>query len=344
MFQVKSEYSDQVLDNYRIKSDNHLTKLLERFPNANWDYEALSRNPGLPWEFVMKNLDKKWSWFVLSLRPEVTIEVILRHPRLNWSISMFCLNTNLTPALVDQYRHKFDWNYKNLSINRNFDWSYVEKNLQEDWDFFALSYHRSVTWEIVMKYPNIRWDHQGLSMNPNITWEIITNNPQIAWCYYHLSRNPNINFEIVKANPQFPWSPWCISEHPAVTWEIVVDNPDYPWDFGTMSRNPNITKEIMASNPNHPWKSVDDDWYEKAIVIIKGMSAKEISPRPLLTWDCVDTDPLAEWDFVAMSRNLFLHDKTACAISYLQHVKKNLPLILGDYVCTDVQNLIKNYL
>ena len=48
------------------KRVNHLKKLLELFPSAPWDYNALSRNPNLSWEIVRDKPDKPWNWSRIS--------------------------------------------------------------------------------------------------------------------------------------------------------------------------------------------------------------------------------------------------------------------------------------
>jgi hypothetical protein len=54
------------------KMCNHLLTLLKFFPDQDWDYEALSSNPNMTWDFVSNNIDKLWDWYEISKNPRVT--------------------------------------------------------------------------------------------------------------------------------------------------------------------------------------------------------------------------------------------------------------------------------
>ena len=45
---------------------NELIKLLERFPDKNWDWYGLSKNPNVTMEYIEAHPDKKWDWYGLS--------------------------------------------------------------------------------------------------------------------------------------------------------------------------------------------------------------------------------------------------------------------------------------
>src|SRR5271170_6571067 len=61
------------------KYSNHLTTLIKKHPEWNWDMDGLSRNPNLPWSFVEGHPD--WKWDVRGLSS---------NPNLSWSFVAHC--------------------------------------------------------------------------------------------------------------------------------------------------------------------------------------------------------------------------------------------------------------
>ncbi len=49
-----------------MKRVNHVTILLELYPDKPWDYGWLSDNPNITWEIVQNHPDKEWSYWRLS--------------------------------------------------------------------------------------------------------------------------------------------------------------------------------------------------------------------------------------------------------------------------------------
>ena len=43
-----------------------IERLLIEFPNKDWNWEAVSLNPNLTFEFVKKHIDKPWNWEDIS--------------------------------------------------------------------------------------------------------------------------------------------------------------------------------------------------------------------------------------------------------------------------------------
>ena len=67
--QIKIELGLDELVNEEIKrklEDNELIKLLNTFPDKEWDWYALSRNPNITWNIVEANPNKPWDWDGLS--------------------------------------------------------------------------------------------------------------------------------------------------------------------------------------------------------------------------------------------------------------------------------------
>ena len=119
---------------------NHLYILLELYPNAEWDYEFLSRNPNITWDIVKANLDKKWDYEFLSENSNITWDIVKANPDKPWS-------------------------YENLSSNPNITWDMVQNNPNIFDNYIWLSKNPNITWDIVKANPDKRWNYFWLSMN-----------------------------------------------------------------------------------------------------------------------------------------------------------------------------------
>ncbi len=62
-----------------------LEYLLEKYPDKNWDYERLSINPNITFEYIKNNLTKEWDWEFISQR--VTYKEFIDNPDLPWNYS-----------------------------------------------------------------------------------------------------------------------------------------------------------------------------------------------------------------------------------------------------------------
>jgi len=48
---------------------NDLEALLEHFPNAEWDWWAISSNPNITFDYVKLYPEKPWDWYGLGSNP-----------------------------------------------------------------------------------------------------------------------------------------------------------------------------------------------------------------------------------------------------------------------------------
>ncbi len=65
---------------------NTLQRLIEKYPDKDWDWTELSRNPCITPDFVERHMDKGWFWnrYALSLNPSVTLDFIEKHLDKDW--------------------------------------------------------------------------------------------------------------------------------------------------------------------------------------------------------------------------------------------------------------------
>ena len=65
IFVCKATYEFNTKDKVR-KYANHITTLLKFFPDKNWDWYWLSKNPSLSFDFVLARPELNWIWSLLS--------------------------------------------------------------------------------------------------------------------------------------------------------------------------------------------------------------------------------------------------------------------------------------
>jgi hypothetical protein len=307
---------------------NHLLILLELYPNENWNYNALSENPNITWDFIKANLDKPWNFEQLSRTQCITWEIVQQNPNILWSYYYLSQNPNITWDIVKLHPTR-DWDSISLTINPNINWNIIKanpnhtflgKNNKWNWGFMTLS--SKITLDIIKQNPNIPWNSRFITGNPNITWDEIQQNPDIEWDYNDLSRNSNMTWDIIKANPNKKWNYSILTNaNSNITFDIIRQNPDKKWDLYPISTNLNITLNdvlqfhyhwmfnALLSNPeifdftdeNKSWKLMQE--YPN-----KFGSFIDCSNNPSITWKTIHTERRVKWYFSRISKNKFNKD------------------------------------
>jgi len=97
----------------------------------------------IPWNFIMKNPDRRWSWNYFSFRKDLSLE---------------CLVNNFDSV---------DWNWKTLSKNPRITWEFVQSHKNYPWDFEYLSNNSNISYNIINKNPFDGWNLNAFQSNPN---------------------------------------------------------------------------------------------------------------------------------------------------------------------------------
>src|SRR5579872_753120 len=71
----------------RSKRINSLVQLFETFSDRPWNWCWLSMNPNITFDLVLKHPDKPWDWSRLSSNPNITFDLVLKHPDKPWDWS-----------------------------------------------------------------------------------------------------------------------------------------------------------------------------------------------------------------------------------------------------------------
>ncbi len=245
-----NEFSDQYIYNYIINNTFNINSCINMNPTIteedidkysniyNLSYCRLSYRKNISLNYILNHLDKPWDFNEVCKykRDEITIDIILKHPELQWNFFYISLSKNITFDIVKKYRI-FNFDRKIFSMNSNLNIDIV-KNNKWNWYWYGISKNKNITWNDVINNSELPWDYDGLSCNKNITWEIVCNNPDKPWNYTELSKNESI------------------------TWDIIYNNLDKKWNFFRfITHNPNVTIDSFLYIYNIYEKS--NDGYHK---------------------------------------------------------------------------------
>lgn len=277
--------------------------------DISWDWEAVSANPSVTWEDILRYDHLPWNFRGVSRNPNITIDILNTRPLKEWSFENLAKNPNIiTMNKIDkhylQYFRTKPVNLlgKNFSENPAVTWEFIQEHPYIDWDYSILSKHPNITWETITHNPEYSWDHHYISANPNICWDIVNTN-NVYWDYHHLSSNPGITIENIIDNLEYSdhnksyyfnntqvkynWCWFGLSCNPNVTWEIVKESEndeyykDIKWSYYYLSKNPNITIDIIRDNPDK------NSWW----------SIRNLSANPMESYD---------WDKVISRQYLYI--------------------------------------
>lgn len=179
---------------------------------------------------------------------------------------------NVTPGL--------NWNYINLSHNRNIYLEDIEKykkpiidNPIAPFSAYEISFNPNITLDFVLKYPNLKWDWRGLSKNIPI-WDILSH-PELPWDWIELISEEKIqDLDFILKLPKNKWN-WDL-----LSWKlpvnIIFEHKELPWNYEELSSNKTVNMEVVKSHPEIKW------YFQQLSTFI---NLKEIIANPDYKWN-----------------------------------------------------------
>jgi hypothetical protein len=215
---------------------NQLERLLEIFPEADWNWRELSFNPCINWRILSQFPEKPWNWDALSLNPALSWQTIREHP-------------------------EKPWNYEKLLYNPSLCFSELREVLQElrPGIYYVLdqsiSKNINLSWQEIRENLDLPWNWEFIAANPAICFRdcLTDGSLHIDWDFNWVSRNPQLDWQLIEEYPEFPWNFEAISEYNRnLTPEILVR-----WksmlNFEFLSRNSVITEECFRVSEQEAW-------------------------------------------------------------------------------------------
>ena len=309
-------------------SGNALTFLLNKYPNKNWDWFELSKNPNITKEYIDNNLHFPWNWNLgVSSNRNVDIEFIEKHKDKKWNWLFLSSHIKLNQKSLIKYKDKL--NFCKLSLNPNLSLDLVINNPKLYWNYNNLLLNPIMTVDFFLKYKNklfsnVYFSNQLLSMNPEITIDelnklYINKRQKLDWKLVS-KYNKNITFDYYNNHIcKKLFSLKYLSKNENITIKNIEDNPLIKWCWTKISSNPNINLNFMIKNDD---KFIDFDWFE--LSKNKGITMQDIDNYNFSwNWDGISMNPNITIDFIQRHINLIANDGTTYDLINFYYLSKN---------------------
>jgi hypothetical protein len=231
---------------------NPLKQLLEHFPEANWDWEELSKNPLLSWSSVERLPEKPWNWRDLSRNLSLTPEIILANLDKPWNLCHLYNNNSLSFEEVVELPELFILlNPPILFQTREITWAQFREHPELHHCFERLLQNPSIDLREILAdpLPNQELDYRWISANPELDWQLIRERPEFDWNFCFISKwNRRITPEIVR-DWQHRLDFYQLSSNPAVTLEIFEIVPEAPWVLEKLllhTQDPRLIRKLLS--------------------------------------------------------------------------------------------------
>ena len=130
---------------------NILLYLLEKYPDKDWSWNYISRNPNITIDIIETHPDKDWSWNYISCNPNITMEFIEKHPEKPWTWNGISQNPNITMEMIEKHIDKIDFEY--LSKNK---FTFENTRIKKKEGYLLLekdrSFHKLMNLYVIKKY------------------------------------------------------------------------------------------------------------------------------------------------------------------------------------------------
>src|SRR5207253_176595 len=156
-------------------------------------------------------------WSRISTHRNITLQMILKHPKLNWDWDRLSLNPNITVKMIKEHELEFH-------RMKDFDDSQTVTEMIEHYSYlknfwYRLSYHPNLTIEILSTHSH-SLDLLNVCSNPNITIDMISR--QFEHWHWYCSYSSNLTMEKILHHPNKKWNWDCISIHPKLSLEVIL--------------------------------------------------------------------------------------------------------------------------
>lgn len=244
--------------------------ILLTYPNSPWDWNKVSMNPSVSFDFILNHPELPWVSKCVSSNSNIKESDVRNNLEYHWDYEGLCSNPNMSLTFFIEYIikpdviHRVDWN--SLSSNPSISMIDVMNNPNYMWNDRYLSSNPNLTSNYILnegKYRNwhipsvcsnsgitardifkstmkslFDWDYRNLSSNPNLPIAYVQSNINKDWNYHSISINASLND--IHAFHKIKWDGHGLSLNRNITFDYVVANPKVKWHFATLLMNPSI--------------------------------------------------------------------------------------------------------
>ena len=177
------------------------------------DWNSLSQNKFLTFDFVKNNLEKNWNWSKIIDNPNVINHKTIK--KIN----------------------EIGLNYRDILGNSSFKYEYLKKLLPNDFSYMNFSRNINMDWNLVCENPLKDWDWDSLSRNESLIWNIVKNNLHLPWNWAEISKHKCVKIQTIKENINLQWSWESISSNPNINPFFVLENYSMNWSISNLTFN-----------------------------------------------------------------------------------------------------------
>lgn len=160
--------------------------LVAALPGKEWDWNQLSSPPRrkdstdetLPLSHALRSAHLPWNWSMLSKSPVATMDHVLRHPSLPWDMEHMLTNCAFSSYHLGCLAPTSQ-NYLLLSKNPHNTLHIVRRHKDKPWNWSELAQNTAFA-------PHRVYPHR--EELPSWRWDLSLRNPRLTWDFYHLVR------------------------------------------------------------------------------------------------------------------------------------------------------------
>jgi hypothetical protein len=137
----------------------------------------------------IENIPHEWDWDMISINPNLTMEMILKHKDKNWYWNFVSMNKGITMQNIKDHID-FPWNWIYVSLNPNLTIEMIDEFPDKPWDVISIVRNRNLTPEMLLSSKTIKFNFSQISYNPNLTSDFVLQHLEESWDYEILKENP----------------------------------------------------------------------------------------------------------------------------------------------------------
>ena len=270
---------------------------------CSFDWYSLCTSPDLTIDIVIDNPDLNWCWDAISRHPMVTPQIIKQYMNMPWDYCEICTNPNFSiEELItiiksrrrnDEIFHNY---YEYLSRNRNLTWRYVKDQWQEHWDYASLSINPGITLHDISDNSDIPWDWPSIALHRlDLTKDFIDENVQRPRFFRNLCMNAELDISMIDTTNISEVDLYhLIINNKTVTIEFIEKNLEEDselWRYVT-SR---VTWKYIIANPCRQWDYAYAHTYLVTCDDIFVDETRTHTNPALWNWYCISYNQNVPW-------------------------------------------------
>lgn len=215
--------------------------LILAMPDANWDWNALSKRA--PLSFITAYPDFRWDWGLVTEKAAVSIKCLIENPTLPWNWEYLTYRTTYSTRIrlldIIQNPHLM-WDYGVLSAIAGNINTLVLENPDKSWDWSALSNNMTIESAVILQTAHKPWDFAQLFANDRLPEALIhklLDESNENTCWDDISKSKKVPASIMAAYSDKPWNWNAAISAKKITAEFIVQHPEIAWNYGYISRH-----------------------------------------------------------------------------------------------------------